>query len=83
MSFTLLENDLAHIRAVLNHLERRALEMSSNQPGREIGLDYWRARIGATLAMPMLPVYLRKQAEELLARLVPLDTRQQCVLTGS
>lgn len=83
MSFTLLENDLAHIRSVLNHLERRALERSPNQPGREIGLYYWRARIGAILAMPMLPVYLRKQAEELLARLERVDGRQQRVLTGS
>lgn len=69
MSHDFEEKDLAHIRNVLNHLEHPAGNLRTYETGALIDLHWWRARIQAVLAMPLLPAHIEKQASELLARL--------------
>ncbi|WP_028232421.1 hypothetical protein [Paraburkholderia mimosarum] len=69
MSYEFEERDLAHICNVLNHLEHPAANLRTCETGAVIDLRWWRARIQAVLAMPLLPAHLERQARDLLTRL--------------
>lgn len=69
MSYDFVEKDLAHIRNVLNHLEHSAGNLHACKTGAAIDLHWWRARIQAVLAMPLLPIHIERQARDLLSRL--------------
>lgn len=77
VSHALAEKDLAHIRAVLIHLEHRNDRISDDGTNGGISLDYWRSRIGAVLAIPLLPASLQKQSRALLERLDRLNGEQR------
>jgi hypothetical protein len=67
------ERDLAHIRSVLTHLEHSADSVRAIETGAMVNLNYWRVRVQAILAMPLLPVHIEKQAKDLLSRLDRLE----------
>lgn len=76
MSYEFVERDLAHIRAIVMHMEHSSASALAAQAATGISLDYWRTRIGAVLAIPSLPIPLRKQSKELLGRLDRLNNEQ-------
>jgi hypothetical protein len=63
------ERDLAHIRNVLSYLERSADYVRQTEPGAVVGLSYWRARVSAIVALPLLPMHIEAQAKQLLGRI--------------
>ncbi len=69
VSYDFVEKDLAHIRNVLNYLEHSAGYLHACETGAAIDLRWWRARIQAVLAMPLLPIHIERQARDLLSRL--------------
>jgi hypothetical protein len=73
VGYDFAEKDLAHIRNVLNHIERPVGTERARYADAVIGVDYWRARIRAILAMPRLPIHIEKLAKELLGRLDQLE----------
>lgn len=75
------ERDLAHIRNVLSHLEHSADSVRAAEIGTVISLSYWRTRLRAILAMPLLPMHIEKQAKDLLGRLDRLETLSPCAGT--
>ena len=69
VSYDFVEKDLAHIRNVLNYLEHSAGNLHACETGATIDLHWWRARIQAVLATPLLPSHIERQARDLLVRL--------------
>lgn len=69
MTYNFAERDLAHLRNVISHLEHSADSARARDSGAVIGLSYWRVRIQAILAIPLLPIHIEIQAMELLGRL--------------
>lgn len=67
------ERDLAHIRNVLGHLEHSAESVRAMEQGTAINLSYWRTRVRAILAIPLLSTQVEQQAKDLLGRLDRLD----------
>ncbi|HTR07785.1 MAG TPA: hypothetical protein VMJ11_14285 [Paraburkholderia sp.] len=63
------ERDLAHIGNVLSHFEHSTDSVRAMGRGMVVNLSYWRARIQAILAMPLLSMHVEKQAKDLLGRL--------------
>ena len=69
VSHDFVEKDLAHIRNVLSHLEHSAGKLNACETRAAIDLHWWRARMQAILAMPLLPIHIERQARDLLSRL--------------
>ncbi|MEM5316716.1 hypothetical protein [Paraburkholderia sp. JHI869] len=78
MSDEFAERDLAHIRNVLTHLEHSADCVRAIETGAMVNLNYWRARVSAILAAPLLPLHIEKQAKDLLARLDRIERPRPC-----
>ncbi|MEX3962817.1 hypothetical protein AB4Y42_11460 [Paraburkholderia sp. EG286B] len=82
MSDEFAEKDLAHIRHVLSHLEHSADSVRAIETGAMVNLSYWRDRVRAILAMPLLPMHIEKQAKDLLARLDRIEKHGPCSAAG-
>ncbi|MEM5314261.1 hypothetical protein [Paraburkholderia sp. JHI869] len=82
MSDEFAERDLAHIRSVLTHLEHSADSVRAIETGAMVNLNYWRDRVRAILAVPLLPVHIEKQAKDLLARLDRIERPGPCAGAG-
>jgi hypothetical protein len=67
------ERDLAHIRNVLSYLEHSAESVRAVEKGMVVNLGYWRGRVRAILAIPLLSMHVEKQAKDLLGRLDRLE----------
>jgi hypothetical protein len=67
------ERDLAHIRNVLSHLEHSTDSVRAMEKGTVVSPSYWRARVRAILAIPLLSMHVEKQAKDLLGRLDRLE----------
>ena len=67
------ERDLAHIRNVLSYLEHSADSVRAMEKGVVVNLSYWRGRVRAILAIPLLSMHVEKQAKDLLGRLDRLE----------
>ncbi|WP_028207333.1 hypothetical protein [Paraburkholderia nodosa] len=78
MSDEFAERDLAHIGSVLSHLEHLADGVREIETGAMFNLNYWRDRVSAILAMPLLPMHIEKQAKDLLGRLDRLERPGPC-----
>ncbi|WP_233858170.1 hypothetical protein [Paraburkholderia sp. HD33-4] len=73
MSYELAEQDLAHIRHVLDYLECSTRYVYQVEGGAVASLNYWRGRVRMTLVMPLLPMHIEKQAKALLCRMDSLE----------
>ena len=82
MSHDFAEQDLAHIRNVVSHLEHAVEGADVMQAGSVASLNYWRARVTTILAAPLLPMHIEKQAKDVLRRLDRLDDASRCERTG-
>lgn len=69
MTYDFAETDLAHLRDVVCHLEHSAHDGCASDAGKALGVNYWRARVLEILATPRVPIYLEKEAKDLLDRL--------------
>jgi hypothetical protein len=68
------ERDLVHIRNVLSHLEHSADSVRAMEKATVVNLNYWRGRVRAILAIPLLSTHVEKQAKDLLGRLDRLES---------
>lgn len=72
------ERDLAHIGNVLSYLEHSAESFRAMEKGAMVNLNYWRLRVRAIQATPLLPMHIEKQAKDLLDRLDRLERPGRC-----
>ncbi|CAG9243399.1 hypothetical protein [Paraburkholderia unamae] len=82
MSYDYSEQDLVHIRHVVDHLEHEVEGARVAQNGSIASLNYWRARVTTILATPSLPMHVEKQARDLLGRLDCLCDARRGAGTG-
>ena len=82
MSYDFAEQELAHLRNVVGHLEHVADCTRACEGGSMPGLSYWRARVRPILATSSLPTHLEKQAKDLLGRLARLEDLQHRARTS-
>ena len=67
------ERDLVHIRNVLSHLEHSPDSVRAIEKAAVVNMSYWRGRVLAILAIPLLSMHVEKQAKDLLGRLDRLE----------